>query len=33
MYRLRLTQVPEFTPMNVVVSWTDTEVQLMMPAQ
>jgi hypothetical protein len=33
MYRLRLLQVPELTPMNVVVSWDDTEVPVVVPAR
>jgi len=33
MYRLRLLQVPELKPMNVVVSWSDTEVQVVVPGR
>jgi hypothetical protein len=33
MYSLRLLQVPELKPMNVVVSWEDTDVQVVVPAR
>jgi hypothetical protein len=33
MYRLRLPEVPGFAPLNVVVTWTDAEVQVAVPAR
>jgi len=33
MYSLRMPQVPELKPMNVVVSWDDTDVQVAVPAR
>lgn len=33
LYRLRLTQVPEFKPLNVVVTWSDSEVQVAVPGR
>jgi hypothetical protein len=33
MYSLRLPQVPEFQPVNVVITWNDAEVQLAVPAR
>jgi len=32
-YRLRLPQVPEFTPMYVVVTWNDAQVQVAVPSR
>ena len=31
MYSLRLSQVPELAPVPVVVTWTDAEVQVVLP--
>jgi hypothetical protein len=33
MYRLRVLQAPEFTPMNVVVTWKDADVEVAVPAR